>query len=235
MPLPPAGPEPRLVELTPYRADCEALHGALSIDPGSRRAAELDALARDMERAARPRACWRACAAEPAGQGGVLLDGLPFRSRLMAKFLASQACAFPYVATSGPEVETWRSQVKGTLRSFWAEALAEQALHRVVEAMVRSVEARHPGGTASEMHPGALEDWPLSEQRTLFRVLGPVESLLGVTLQDSLVMWPPKSLSGLRFSSSPPFVSCLLCDRPACRGRRAEHDPALTAEIYGSS
>jgi len=42
------------------------------------------------------------------------------------------------------------------------------------------------------MNPGSLEDWPLTEQRVLFALLGDPQAAIGVRLTDSLLMCRPR-------------------------------------------
>jgi hypothetical protein len=73
------------------------------------------------------------------------------------------------------------------------------------------------------MNPGSLADWPIHEQRPLFRLIGDTESAIGVRLQPSLLMWPTKSVSSIFFPTSSDFVSCQLCPRQGCPNRRATY------------
>ncbi|MGE5222062.1 MAG: vitamin B12 dependent-methionine synthase activation domain-containing protein, partial [Omnitrophica WOR_2 bacterium] len=82
------------------------------------------------------------------------------------------------------------------------------------------------------MNPGSLEDWPLSEQNSLFALLGDVTETTGVRLTDSMLMQPTKSVSGIYFTSAEGFASCQLCPRQACPNRRATYDPDLFQQKY---
>ena len=84
----------------------------------------------------------------------------------------------------------------------------------------------------SAMNPGSLEDWPISEQRQLFSILGDVESLIGVRLTDSFLMLPIKSVSGVYFPKEITFQSCQLCPRERCQGRRAPYDEKLKGKYF---
>jgi hypothetical protein len=77
-----------------------------------------------------------------------------------------------------------------------------------------------------------LEDWPIEEQRPLFSILGDVEGSIGVRLNQSLLMIPGKSLSGIYFPTEIPFYSCQLCPRKSCPSRKASYDERLARE-YG--
>jgi len=82
------------------------------------------------------------------------------------------------------------------------------------------------------MSPGSLEDWPITEQPRLFKLLGEGAAATGVRLTDSCLMLPTKSLSRLTFPSEHGFESCRLCPRERCPGRRAPYDPDLYARRY---
>lgn len=92
---------------------------------------------------------------------------------------------------------------------------------------------RHFGlGQLSRMSPGSLEDWPVTEQKPLFSVFGNVEDLVGVTLTESMLMIPRKSVSGIFFPTEVMFFSCQLCPRKVCPERKAPYEETLR-EKYG--
>jgi hypothetical protein len=84
----------------------------------------------------------------------------------------------------------------------------------------------------SYMSVGSLEDWPISEQKQLFSLLGDVEAAIGVQLTSSMLMLPAKSESGIFFPSETTFLNCQLCPRQNCEGRKAAFDPKM-ARDYG--
>jgi len=55
-----------------------------------------------------------------------------------------------------------------------------------------------------------------------------------VRLNESLLMTPSKSLSGIYFPTEIPFYSCQLCPRKKCPSRKANYDERLARE-YGVS
>ena len=89
-------------------------------------------------------------------------------------------------------------------------------------------------GASSIKNPGSHPDWPLREQGPLFRLLGDVAGAIGVTLSESFVMLPTKSVSGILFPTDSDFASCQLCPREECPNRRAPYDPGLFERRYAS-
>jgi hypothetical protein len=82
------------------------------------------------------------------------------------------------------------------------------------------------------MNPGSLPDWPLSEQKPLFTLLGGGPTTIGVQLKDSFLMVPVKSVSGIWFPTEEKFESCQLCQREKGPGRRAPFDSGLFERKY---
>jgi len=84
----------------------------------------------------------------------------------------------------------------------------------------------------SRMSPGSLKDWPVTEQSPFFSLFGNVEELIGVTLTESMLMIPRKSISGIFFPTEVMFFSCQLCPRKGCPARKAPYDETLRKK-YG--
>jgi hypothetical protein len=82
------------------------------------------------------------------------------------------------------------------------------------------------------MSPGRLEDWPLTEQESLFALLGDTEAKIGVRLTGSMLMYPTKSVSGILFSTEERFETCQLCPRKGCPNRKMPYDEGLYACKY---
>jgi len=77
------------------------------------------------------------------------------------------------------------------------------------------------------MAPGSLEDWPITQQKTLFSLFGNVEEVIGVKLPSSFLMTPIKSTSGIMYHTETKFEGCELCPMEKCFNRRIPYDPSL--------
>jgi len=64
--------------------------------------------------------------------------------------------------------------------------------------------------------------------RDRFSIFGDTQEIIGVRLNDSLLMIPRKSVSGIYFPTEIKFYNCQLCPRQKCIGRQAPYDPKLT-------
>jgi hypothetical protein len=217
-----------------FHMDRPLLFKRLGVDAGDDLGAELSALVSDAERVGRPRAMYRAADIEGRGEAETVIGGIPFASRVLAVNLQSASQVFPYVLSCGDELQAWSEGITDPLAGFWAETIKEFSLSSATARFLAHVEDDFHVGASSSMNPGSLPDWPLAQQAPLFRLLGDVTSAIGVTLSDSFVMLPTKSVSGILFPTDHDFASCQLCQREACPNRRAPYDPGLFERRYAS-
>ncbi|MBN1902577.1 hypothetical protein JW926_14730 [Candidatus Sumerlaeota bacterium] len=101
-----------------------------------------------------------------------------------------------------------------------------------MKGLNRQMEERHLLGKSASMSPGSLKDWPLEEQIPLFSLLGDTRESIGVSLTESLLMTPTKTISGIWFATEESFESCQLCPREECPARRAPYDKDLYEKKY---
>ena len=87
------------------------------------------------------------------------------------------------------------------------------------------------------MSPGSgdVQIWSIEDQRPLFAILGDVKSAIGVTLTESLLMQPNKSLSGIRYPSEIDFRTCKLCHKENCPTRQMPLDEKLIKKYVNTT
>ena len=159
------------------------------------------------------------------------IDGVPFTSHVLSKNLATVNRVFVYVATCGIEIDNIKlSPSSDLLRDYCMDTIKHFTLTTAIKYLIQHWERRYQLGKMSHMNPGSLADWPVSQQRSLFRVLGDVDGNIGVRLTDDMVMVPAKSVSGIYFATDTDFESCQLCPLEKCPGRRAPYDSQSASE-----
>lgn len=216
----------------PFHPDINQLCNKLHLEQGSSLAEEVERLAADARRHAKPKAVIRLGFIEGRGDDYIVVDGFRFTSRVLAVNLEMVQRVFAFVATCGHELDSWSANFKSPYTAYVADAIKEHALRKASEAVEHEIDMRFNPGTTSSMHPGSLQDWPLDEQRQLFALLENPEETIGVRLTPHLLMIPTKSISGFRYASNIDFSSCQLCPREACEERRAPYDPTLFERRY---
>ena len=157
-------------------------------------------------------------------EDGVEVGGVFFRSRVLRANLDKVRKVFPFIMTVGAELEAQAAATGELLQQYYLEEAANLVLEAAAGRLARRLGKRWGLPSLSAMSPGSLEDWPITEQPKLFSLFGDTRSLVGVELTESLLMLPRKSISGILFPSEEGFLSCRLCERESCPGRKAPYD-----------
>jgi len=213
-----------------FKIDLPELFRAIRMDETDDDAETVIKMAREAEAIARPKAFYRVSYIDEKGDDYVVIDGVKFVSHVMSVNLKDAHRVFPYVATCGVELENWSNSIDDFLEQYWADAIKIQALQFASKAIDIHLQNHIKPGKTASMNPGSLEDWPISEQEKLFRVLGHAKEKTGVLLTDSFLMVPMKSVSGIMFPTESNYENCRLCKRENCPGRRAPYDKELVSK-----
>lgn len=221
-----------VLEQIPFEVDDATLFAHLHVRRGRFDEAEVRRLADEAQVVARPRALYRLAFAEAWGDDFVVLNGVRLTSRVLRVNLDNAHRVFAFVATGGVEIEAWQTSKKDALEAYWADLIAELAVRAAMAGLQRHVAAVYGVESLAAMNPGSLADWPLTQQRPLFDLVGDTASTIGVRLTTSMLMTPRKSVSGLLFPTAEGFASCQLCPRTDCPNRRAPYDRELFDKKY---
>jgi hypothetical protein len=224
--------DPTVLDDFAWRIDLPQLMRQLGLQEAGPYAAQAEAMAAQAEAAGRPKALYRESRIESRGEDHVVIEGRTFLSRVLAVNLEKSHKVFPFVATCGAELDAWSRSFTSTLDKFWADCIKGMALGASVFALVERIRERHHPGDLSMMNPGSIESWSLSEQRTLFSLLGNPQASIGVELLQSCFMKPAMSASGMWFPAEHHYENCMLCQMENCPGRRAPYDGGLLDRRY---
>ena len=179
-----------------------------------------------------PKVLYKICYIEEKLVEGVIIEGLHLRSRVLRKNLDKIERVFPFVITIGSKYSERLEACGDLLEKFYLDTIGNVALNQVRLELKNHLKAEFAVEKTAFMAPGSLPDWPIDEQKPLFKLLGDVESAVGVKLTESLLMLPAKSVSGIYFPTETTFFSCQLCPRERCDSRKARYNEKLARE-YG--
>lgn len=194
--------------------------------------ANFPSILQDVEGLAEPRAFWKRCNIEEVGDGFVVISGLRFQSNVLACELSKSDSIYPFVMTIGDAVEKKARRTEDPLRQYCYEYLGDYVLLQTSDQLKHHLEILTGGPRLSWYSLGSVDDFKLEAQRELFRLLGNVSENIGVKLEENLIMYPRKSISGLYFESEKPFYTCQICTREKCIGRKSPYLPEI-AKNYG--
>ena len=179
-----------------------------------------------------PKAIYNVSYIDEKSEDGVVVGGLPLKSRVLRKNLDRVERIFPYVVTLGSKLGEKQNACSDLLENYYLDSIGNLALTSARNQLKKQLQSKFALEKLSSMAPGSLSDWPIEEQGPLFRLLGDVEASIGVRLTRNLLMLPAKSISGFYFPTEVSFYSCQLCPRKRCESRKAKYDESL-AEEYG--
>lgn len=203
-------------------------------NPDDEECADIIAMLKQAWPLARPKiACLEVKVQSADPQSGIIvLNDISFTSHLLAENLAKETRAWAYLITCGHELYAWTQTILDPLERYTGEAIMEQALHGAIRHFEEIFPSTFYDGKTANMNPGSLQEWPISQQLPLFRLLGQGAELVGITLTDSFLMIPNKSVSGLRFANAHGYVNCRLCPRERCPNRRAAYNKSEAVMMH---
>jgi len=189
-------------------------------------------MAEEAQAIARPKVFYKPAYIDSREDDFIVVDEVKFTSRILSVNLKGAHRVFPYVATCGTELEAWAGSITDMLESYWADAIMIQALASAMKTLDLHLEKNFNPGKTARMNPGSLKDWPINQQKYLFELLGDVKGKIGVSLTDSFLMVPVKSVSGIKFATESNYENCQLCPRESCPGRRVPYNKELHTKKY---
>jgi hypothetical protein len=219
----------------PFTLDTAELAKYLKVDINSDDYELLEGLAEKARSIGKPKAIYKISSLELLDQENVLVDGVKLHSSVMRINTQKLSRVFPYVATCGGELEEWSETVEDILERYWVDHIKQVVLRSAIGYLKNHVQSTFEVKSLSAMNPGSLPDWPLNEQRNLFKILGNVYDEIGVRLSESYLMIPTKSVSGIYFQTETQYENCQLCPRSNCPNRRLPYDANLLNEKYKRS
>lgn len=179
-----------------------------------------------------PKAAYKLCYIEKKLKDAVIVEGMRLKSKVLRKNLDPVERLFPYVVTIGARLGEALRQIDDPLEKYYLDVIGNAALAAARKYLHGHLCTKFALENISFMSPGSLPDWPLEAQSQLFQLLSDVENAIGVHLTQSLLMIPTKSVSGIYFQTEVSFLSCQLCQRGSCPGRKARYDEKRARE-YG--
>jgi hypothetical protein len=218
---------PQVLDGFPVKLSLEETLERLKIDQGRSQKLGVENAFQTAATLIHPRVVYAAAYVSRRSLDKIEIDGRKFTSRVLAKNLEHIERVFPYVLTIGETLENRARSSESITAKLVFEAVGDLALESALERVQRRISEQYRLETTSHMGPGQL-DWPIEQQRELFSILDQVKETIGVTLTESLMMVPRKSISGIIFPTEETFVSCQLCQRNKCPSRKAPFDRALS-------
>lgn len=146
------------------------------------------------------------------------------KSQNLAGNLKDCKSAILFAATIGVQID--RLILKygrvSPAKGLMFQALGAERIEALCDAFCEDISKEYGIGTRPRFSPG-YGDFPLLAQKDIFSVLG-CEKYIGLTLNDSMLMSPSKSVTaivGLGDSGEKPKSKCSICNKKDCTIRGA--------------
>ncbi|MBQ4093137.1 MAG: hypothetical protein IJO94_07595 [Firmicutes bacterium] len=181
----------------------------------------IAALLERTDKIAKPKAFYMECKVEENNGKSVTIDGHTFHSAILCKKLKDKEIVYPYLQTCGKELADYANTLTDMVEQYAFDAVMEFYMRQIKavaeEALNNEFPPEHVVASSS---PGSLIDWHISQQQELFALFGDAAQRAGVSLTPSYLMFPVKSVSGIRFEHHGQLHDCEICQKKNCPGRK---------------
>jgi len=156
------------------------------------------------------------------------IEGVTFRSKVVADKLRDTPRVFLSVVTAGDGLERSGEFAGDPFLNTYSAAL----LFHASMTMIQYMKDKFGFDGSSMLSPGSLPDWPIENNFPLFDMIGNVAEI-GVSLNDAGYIKPWNSGSHIHFSGDG-YQNCSLCKKYNCVGRRARFNRKEYIRIFGT-
>ena len=111
---------------------------------------------------ARPKAVYKVSYIDDKDGDTVTIDGVRFTSRVLRINLDEVTRVFPYIATSGMELEEIPVPSNDFMKSYLLDAIKTVVLGSAITYLSNHITKYYALGKMSHMNPGSLESWPIT-------------------------------------------------------------------------
>ena len=219
-----------IIDDIPVRLEREAVVESLRLSSNSLHVVKkIGELIDSITPVMRPKAIYTSSMVEYNTGDEVSIDGRIFTSKVLGKNLENIERCYPYIVTAGRELE--EIVLPKGQSVMMLDLVKNIVVGKAFQYTKALIAEKHNVQHITEMSPGHLDNWPLSQQRVLFNLFGSEVEKIGVRLTEMFNMVPLKTVSGILFSSESGFQSCQICTQPRCMGRKTAYDPRI-AKMY---
>lgn len=152
----------------------------------------------------------------------VTISGVEFKGKDLVNALKDVDTVYPYICTCGKELNDYAMNSKDLVNMLYLDYIAHYYL--LQSSIELSSRIDNLLGTRSMcMTPGSFDEWQLAENIPIFMVLDKGEGT-GVALAENGIMYPAKTVAGIRFKAPACENKCEICMKKDCAERKADFD-----------
>ncbi len=213
-----------IVLKTQYQPDPKKIAGKYSIESDDPLYPFIVTACNQVGELGKPVACFKEATVDETGSDYAVIEGVRFSGKFIADRLKDVKTVYPYVASCGKELDTWGRSCDDLILDYCYDDIRQSSIKPVLDMVHQTIMNQFGAYKLSSLNPGSIPQWPITEQRSLFKLLGPVYEKTQVRLDKTMLMYPLKSVSGILFESKEGYCNCKICRRQNCPGRREDLD-----------
>ncbi len=194
---------------------------------------KINEFAKEAELIAKPKGVIKESYIQSKGEDFIVVEGQKFTSKVLRTNVDKIHRIFPFIATCGKEIEEWSHKFDDILDIYIVDKIMDLICRQIGKEVNDYVNENYNLKNISQMNPGSISDWSITEQEKLFKVLGDGSKIIDVELTSSCLMKPAKTVSGIMFSSEVKYYNCELCPKQNCPDRKARYNKELYSDRYG--
>ncbi|MFI3317822.1 MAG: vitamin B12 dependent-methionine synthase activation domain-containing protein [Rikenellaceae bacterium] len=179
----------------------------------------------EVEQIARPSFYYQIFDCDPSSESLKVGDTEFMTGKIISSLMKRSSSAAVFVATAGWQVQRWLDEISASgdaLRLFIADAIASTIVEAMGDRMELDLEQRIGDMLHTNRFSPGYCKWDIREQQKLFKVLS--DQRCEITLNDSCLMQPIKSISGVIGIGKDVITKkygCAICQRADCYMRKS--------------
>lgn len=196
-------------------------------EPDAQIMAELEQIIAHANKICMPRAAYRICSGQMVSKHFIEIDAIPMKvGSIIGGYLEKATHFGVFVATAGSQYDDYLHQLKDEgdiVKEFLADAVGSEIAEATVRYITTQIaeDASGNGLSITNSYSPGYCGWHVREQQALFAIF-PAEPC-GIKLNDSSLMHPVKSVSGIvglgaEIIQSP--YACEICGLQTCYKRK---------------
>lgn len=147
----------------------------------------------------------------------ITIGGVVFTGKDLVDALKDVDTVYPYICTCGRELNDYAMECKDIVKMLYLDNIAHYYLLQP-SIVLSDILDNELGTRTTCMTPGSFEKWELSQNLPIFQLLNNGEGI-DVTLNEYALMYPAKSVAGIRFKTADCGKKCSICMKRDCENR----------------
>lgn len=211
-----------LVDHIPVKVTKEDVLRKLGMPADHRFGSDIEAVIEEAEPIANAKLLYGEAKIEGRTEDTITIGGVEFHGKDLVDALKDVDTVYPYICTCGRELNDYAMNCKDMVKMLYLDNIAH--FYLLQSSIELSDRIDNLLGTRSMcMTPGSFDQWELKENIPIFMLLNKGAGM-GISLTDMGIMYPAKSVAGIRFKAPSCGDQCEICLKKDCSNRQADFD-----------